>query len=54
MSTFAKAVIAGVMLVGPSIALVAVAEAQPPIRIGASASKAGTYAAQGQNQLRGY
>ena len=31
-----------------------VAEAQPPIRIGASASKTGTYAALGQNQLRGY
>ena len=31
-----------------------VAEAAPPIRIGASASKTGTYAALGQNQLRGY
>ena len=31
-----------------------IAEAQPPIRIGASASKTGTYAALGQNQLRGY
>ena len=30
------------------------AEAQKPIRIGASASKTGTYAALGQNQLRGY
>jgi branched-chain amino acid transport system substrate-binding protein len=30
------------------------AEAQPPIRIGASASQTGTYAALGQNQLRGY
>jgi branched-chain amino acid transport system substrate-binding protein len=29
-------------------------EAQKPIRIGASASKTGTYAAVGQNQLRGY
>jgi branched-chain amino acid transport system substrate-binding protein len=34
--------------------LATVAEAQPPIRIGASASKTGTYAALGQNQLRGY
>jgi branched-chain amino acid transport system substrate-binding protein len=32
----------------------AVAEAQPPIRIGASASRTGAYAALGQNQLRGY
>ena len=31
-----------------------IAEAQKPIRIGASASKTGTYAALGQNQLRGY
>jgi hypothetical protein len=31
-----------------------VAEAQRPIRIGASASKTGTFAAVGQNQLRGY
>jgi branched-chain amino acid transport system substrate-binding protein len=31
-----------------------VAEAQKPIRIGASASRTGTYAALGQNQLRGY
>jgi branched-chain amino acid transport system substrate-binding protein len=30
------------------------AGAQPPIRIGASASKTGAYAALGQNQLRGY
>jgi len=54
MSTFGKAFIAGVIIVAPSIGLVAVAEAQPPVRIGASASKTGTYAALGQNQLRGY
>ena len=54
MSTFGKAFIAGIMIVAPSIGLVAAAEAQPPIRIGASASKTGTYAALGQNQLRGY
>ena len=30
------------------------AEAQPPIRIGASLSQTGVYAALGQNQLRGY
>ncbi len=34
--------------------LAAAAEAQPPIRIGASVSQTGTYAALGQNQLRGY
>ena len=33
---------------------VAVAEAQPPIRIGASLSQTGVYAAPGQPQLRGY
>ena len=31
-----------------------VAEAQPPIRIGASLSQTGLYAAAAQNQLRGY
>jgi branched-chain amino acid transport system substrate-binding protein len=54
MSTFGKAFIAGVMIVAPSIGLVAVAEAQPPIRIGASLSQTGSFAALGQNQLRGY
>jgi hypothetical protein len=36
MSTFGKALIAGVMIFAPSIGLVAVAEAQLPIRIGTS------------------
>ena len=31
-----------------------IAEAQPPIRIGASVAQTGAYAAPGQNQLRGY
>ena len=31
-----------------------IVEAQPPVRIGASASRNGSYAALGQNQLRGY
>ena len=31
-----------------------VAEAQPPIRIGASVAQTGTSAPMGQNQLRGY
>src|SRR5262249_62131728 len=34
--------------------LVAVGAAQPPIRIGASLSLTGTYAALGQHQQRGY
>ena len=54
MSTFGKAFIAGVMLVAPSIALVAVAEAQPPIRIGASLSQTGAYATLGQARVRGF
>ena len=33
---------------------VAVAEVQPPIRIGASLPQTGAYAAPGQNQLRAY
>ncbi len=37
-----------------SLGAAAVAEAQPPIRIGASVSQTGTYALLGQNQLRGY
>jgi branched-chain amino acid transport system substrate-binding protein len=36
------------------LSLGAVAEAQPPIRIGASVSQTGAYALLGQNQLRGY
>ena len=54
MSKFGKALVAIVMIIAPPIALIAVAQAQPQIRIGASASKTGTYAALGQNQLRGY
>ena len=54
MSTLGKAFIAGVMMVALSIALVAVAEAQPPIRIGASLAQTGGFAALGQVQLHGY
>ncbi len=43
-----------VVLAALASAVAPVTEAQPPIRIGASASKTGTYAALGQNQLRGY
>ena len=35
-------------------AVAPVAEAQPPIRIGASLSQTGAFAALAQNQLRGY
>jgi branched-chain amino acid transport system substrate-binding protein len=41
-------------LVSILLSLGAVAEAQPPIRIGASVSQTGAYALLGQNQLRGY
>jgi branched-chain amino acid transport system substrate-binding protein len=44
--------VAGLVALG--WALAPVAGAQPPIRIGASASQTGAYAALGQNQLRGY
>ena len=54
MSPFGKAFIAGVIIVAPSIVLVAVAQAQSPIRIGASLSQTGASAAPGQPQLRGY
>ena len=54
MSAFGKALIAGVMIVALSIGLVAVAEAQPPIRIGAALAQTGGSAALGQTVLRGY
>ncbi len=41
-------------LVSIVLSLAPAAEAQPPIRIAASVSQTGTYAALGQNQLRGY
>jgi branched-chain amino acid transport system substrate-binding protein len=49
-----KVLTTGVVILVLAIAPFAVVEAQKPIRIGASASKTGTYAALGQNQLRGY
>jgi branched-chain amino acid transport system substrate-binding protein len=54
MSKFGTAFIAGILLLAVSIGLVAVADAQPPIRIGASPSLTGTQAAIGQNLHRGY
>jgi len=53
-SMFTKALIAGIMAVAPSIAIVSVAAAQKPIRIGATLAQTGVYAVPGQNQLRGY
>jgi branched-chain amino acid transport system substrate-binding protein len=47
---FITALIAGAFWIG----LVPPVEAQAPIRIGASLSQTGPYAAPGQNQLRGY
>ncbi len=44
----------GLVSIALSLGAAAVAEAQAPIRIGASVSQTGTYAALGQNQLRGY
>ena len=41
-------------LVALAWAVAPVAEAQPPIRIGATLSQTGAFAALGQNQLRGY
>jgi branched-chain amino acid transport system substrate-binding protein len=48
----AKVMTASVVVL--ALAIVSVAEGQKPIRIGASASRTGAYAALGQNQLRGY
>jgi branched-chain amino acid transport system substrate-binding protein len=45
------AIVAAAALCGGTAAI---GEAQPPIRIGASLSKTGAYAALGQSQLRGY
>lgn len=45
---------AGPVSIWLSLAAAAVAQGQPPLRIGASVSQSGAYAALGQNQLRGY
>ena len=52
MSNAGKVFVAAVLVAAWAIA--PVTEAQPPIRIGASLSLTGTYAAFGQNQNRGY
>ena len=50
----ARKVLTVAVLAALASAVAPVAEAQPPIRIGASLSQTGVYAALGQNQLRGY
>ena len=45
---------AGLVSIWLSLGAAAGAQAQPPLRIGASLSQSGAYAALGQNQLRGY
>ena len=50
----ARKVFAVAVLVALVWAVAPVAEAQPPIRIGATLPKTGEYATPGQNQLRGY
>jgi branched-chain amino acid transport system substrate-binding protein len=45
------AIVAAAALCGGTAAI---GEAQPPIRIGASASQTGAYAAPGQDRMRGY
>jgi branched-chain amino acid transport system substrate-binding protein len=46
--------VAGLVVTSLGFGLVAIGDAQPPIRIGASIAQTGPYAAPGQNQLRGY
>ena len=50
----ARPVFAVAVLAALAWAVAPAAEAQPPIRIGASASQTGAYAAPGQDRLRGY
>ncbi len=54
MRRFSSAFAAGLVSISSWICLAAVAQAQAPIRVGASISQTGPYAAPGQNQLRGY
>ena len=50
----AGALVAGVVSTALWLSILAVGEAQSPLRIGASISQTGPYAAPAQNQLRGY
>jgi branched-chain amino acid transport system substrate-binding protein len=49
-----RAVVAGLFTTSLWLCMLASVDAQPPIRVGASISQTGPYAAPGQNQLRGY
>ena len=49
----ARKVFAGAVLAALAWTVALVAEAQPPIRIGASPSQTGAFAELGQNTLRG-
>jgi branched-chain amino acid transport system substrate-binding protein len=48
------ALVAGLVSIALWVGGVQIGDAQPPLRIGASISQTGPYAAPGQNQLRGY
>jgi len=54
MRRFSSAFAAGLVAISCWIGPAAVVQAQAPIRIGASLSQTGPYAAPGRNQLRGY
>jgi branched-chain amino acid transport system substrate-binding protein len=49
-----RAVVAALVALALTVGLLAVGDAQPPIRIGASLARTGPYAAPAQNQRRGY
>jgi len=49
-----RAFIAGLVSISLWVGMLAIGDAQPRLRIGASLSQTGPYAAPGQNQLRGY
>ena len=52
--THARKVLTVAVLVALAWAVVPVAEAQKPVRVGASLAQTGPYAALGQPRLRGY
>jgi branched-chain amino acid transport system substrate-binding protein len=54
MRRFSSGLAAGLVSISSWICLAAVAQAQAPIRVGASLSQTGAYAAVGQTQLRAY
>ena len=54
MKRTAASAVVGVVSITLWLGMLAVGDAQPPLKIGASISQTGPYAAPGQNQLRGY